>query len=51
MEYIKVNEIKFNSIKRYYKNRDLVSIEDLLNTIDDLLNENEYLKEELEDKK
>lgn len=51
MVYIKTKDIDYNSIKRYYKNRDLISIDDLLNTIDDLLNEVEYLREELEDKK
>lgn len=39
------------SIRDYFKNKDLVSVEELLNAIDDLIYERNNLEEKLEDKK
>lgn len=38
------------SIRDYFKNKDLVSVDDLLNAIDDLICERDNLEEKLEDK-
>ena len=38
-------------IRDYFKNKDLVSVDDLLNAIDDLIYERNNLEEKLEDKK
>ena len=37
------------SIRDYFKNKDLVSVDDLLNAIDDLICEKDNLEEKLED--
>ena len=48
--YINLNDEKFDcysDLKRYFKNKDLVSIDDLIDSIDELLSEREELKMEL----
>lgn len=37
------------SIRDYFKNKDLVSVDDLLNAIDDLICERDNLEEKVED--
>lgn len=37
------------SIRDYFKNKDLVSIDDLLNAIDDLIYERDNIEEKVED--
>lgn len=48
--YINLNDEKFDcysDLKKYFKNKDLVSIDDLIDSIDELLSEREELKMEL----
>ena len=49
MEEIYIKIANCNFLKKYFKNKDLVSIDDLLGIIEDLYYENERLKEEFED--
>jgi hypothetical protein len=38
-----------NDIQEYFKNKDLVSVDDLLNAIDDLIYDKHKLEEEIEE--
>lgn len=50
MEKILVDIRKENeSIRDYFKNKDLVAVDDLLDAIDDLLYERDNLEEKIED--
>ena len=49
--YIKVEEIPRNLVQQYFNNKDLISIDELIKTLDDVNWELNYIKDEYEEYK